>query len=428
MQPKSFRLQPTERALLARVIREGDWDSTLGGYRYDLTELSAQERSILERAGRLPNVRVSLDHDQLVKRLRRDAKKLSASQVGNAFIAGFEPSLTSDVAQRRQGALMNWPQAALLPSHRYQGSARRPDICQTCGHEPSRREDLAELSFEGSLHGGIPCSLTNPANLLAWLDNFLPEPSAEPSPEAKGGFAQVFELIAALRPEEGCGALIQALGRAKLLPNRQARGSAVEALATAGVLSTPEHSGFFQRYVEFWPRQARPSARVEMDPPGGFWRAKHGVNGAAFDYYFGHLKLGIAPRRAAADLTPKKASPKKAMPATELDVGDVFVFSRGKKGKVAGVVVDFMPSPSAGPGPVFRFFDWQGKAEPTLSQLEGAGMRPHDTAIYGMRKLVHRKQDPLYVHLGRLDVPKRRSDVQIRRLSELDVILAYTFA
>src|SRR5262249_1749219 len=51
----------------------------------------------------------------------------------------------------------------------------------------------------------------------------------------------------------------------------------IETLGACSVLETAEYPGFTTKWTSFAARQARPSVRVECDPPIAFWSAGHGV-------------------------------------------------------------------------------------------------------------------------------------------------------
>jgi hypothetical protein len=57
--------------------------------------------------------------------------------------------------------------------------------------------------------------------------------------------------------------------------------SLLETLAYANVLNAPEHPGLLEAWQTYAARDQRPSVRVEVDAPLGFWRASHGVNRTA---------------------------------------------------------------------------------------------------------------------------------------------------
>lgn len=420
--PPTFALPTVVAASLARVC-DGDapWDQELGGYRYPVEELSVEELERIQRAGVVPNHRVAVDHDEAVARLRGLVETIAVEHIGSAFVAAF--SAGSDF-ERLAGGMMNWVQAAHMPAHAHQGNERRPDICGICGHDDTATQDLGEVAHRARDGAGVPASLSDPTTLIARLEVFVAAPIPRPDDEARGAFRRLFEVLEAASDGDSEGKIRRALGKVRLLANARQRATVLETLGTAGVLCTPEHPGFFRRHFEYWGRQQRPRPRVDADPPICFWRARHGVNAAAVHHYFGHLGLDL-PLRAPAARASAATKTKRATPATELEVGDVFAFPFGD-GVQVGVVTGFVSSKSAGPGPVFAFYSWEGDEPPDLEALSDLEFHPARYAIFRMRKRVHRKTNPLYRHVGRIaEPPARESGCTIARITDLDRILRH---
>lgn len=414
--PRTFVLSAELCESLARVI---DVDAD-GDERYPVERLSAAEQRRLVAAGFVPNQRVRVDHDEAVARLRAVVGRLDRALVASAFVAAFEPGTPFEP---RAGALMNWVQGAYLEPHELQGNAARPDVCVVCGHHRDDTHDLAEVAWRARDGGGMPCSLSDPTVLVARLEVFEAWPAVEPSEAARRAFVRFFEVLAELPADASESHLRKALGRAKVLGNVRDRASAIETLGTAGVLSTADYPGFFGAHFPFWPRQNRPGPRVETDPPICFWRARDGVNRAAFEHLFGHLHLEPALREREPVARP--ATTRRATPETELEVGDVFAFRLPEAEYMLAVVTGFCASPSAGPGPIMAFYDWRGPMPVQVDDIAAAGFYPARYALFQMRKRVHRKKDPLYEYVGKAAVvPERQSGFGISSLRELDTVLA----
>lgn len=367
----------------------------------------------------VPPTRSSVvDHDEAVARLRKICRELDVRRVADAFVSTFDvydPVLA--------GGLMCWVQGANMPEHPATGTKSRPNLCRVCGLE-SQRSDFAEDCLDARSGGGIPSSLSNPLTLTAALEQFAAAPVAKPSKRAIAQFVALLSVIRSAPPTAGESKLRAALGKAGVLGNARERQAALETLGTIGVLATAEHRGFFRNHVDYWARQDRPGPRVEVDPPLCFWRAADGVHRDAFTHYFGQLGLDPELLRAPAPKAPSRAAPKPT-PATELEVGDVFAFVCPDGGWRAGIVLGFLPSKSAGPGPIFRFYSPRLEREPELETLSSLALLPVEIALYGMRKRSHRKLDPRYRHLGTSAAPERGSGgCTIGNLKDLDRALA----
>lgn len=325
-------------------------------------------------------------HDETLEELRALSRKLDADAISGAFVA----SLSLPPAFWR-APLVALAAARGVPKHAI-AVTFSDGSCKECG--------LAERVALEPPHDRGQCLPGDLARALVVLRAVREQPAPLPSREDKARMARLFEVIAALPPTAREAQLEKQMAAAEVcVGNKYDRRHVIETLGACGILETNEHPGFTTRWTSFAARQARPSVRVECDPPIAFWTAAHGVNAGNVATWFGHLGIkapkATAPRVAAREAAEAKvaASAKKraarAARETELAVGDAVAFAIGAR-YVAGIVIGTMAD-KGGRSPVIELCAWKGDALPTAAQLaktKAAGRTWGDRLIRGPVLLV----------------------------------------
>lgn len=272
-----------------RVFREGRHEVRVPA------TVDADALAALAARGLAPNTFVTLTHDEAVAELRTRARAVDLRAAAEAFVA----SLGSAPLHRR--ALL--PASALgstLPEHAYEG---RPDrTCDVCFVDPTVTVDVTD-AWRSRRTSGSPLPGDVVASVLALRD--APAPWPRPAPHDVWTLHEVLRTLRALPPGTRAGAAAKAVHRERLLAGRaqHAVTSLLEDLALLGVLQTPEHPGLLTRFTTARERDRRPSVRVEVSAPLGFWTADDGVDAGLVERLFGHLPVPPA-RPAEAPTAP----------------------------------------------------------------------------------------------------------------------------
>jgi hypothetical protein len=347
-------------------------------------------------------------HDALVAELRTLAKRVQLKRAADAFVA----SLGGDETHRP--ALICALLALRIPAHPFDASRYRGEACGVCGCEPTWTADEEHEAGAKTtvLPGSVPHAVTY---LRAWLER----PPAEPTAANRAVLASVLRLVGDLPDTAGEAKLNAAMATARLgLGGKYARRFVLETLGYASVLVPPDRTGLLEGWVPFPARDDRPSMRVEIDAPLGFWRAAHGVNLRAVKKLFADVPIPKAAHPRPSATVVSKSKPRKVV-TTALVPGDVLEIRA--EGSVFHVVVsDLRRSPTRVSAVVARI-DVPSGGDPRT-----ATVTPHEALVSRMLK----QSDPRlgYVHIGRRDdvKPIRVSRVVVRFPAELPRVWAST--
>lgn len=295
--------------LLRRVYAHGnsyvDGDKN-HGHRIPDTFTDA-ERQALKDAGLEPNVFVALTHDDAVRRLREAAAQIDLRRAADAFVASM---VSSDLAW-----LTVLPATGLghaMPAHAME--AMGGGSCRICFHRNERIDPTMRAYFR-HLQGAGWGTGSGPAEGMLALEAVLqlaPDAWPRPTPRDIWVFHRLLELLRTLPADTRYSKARAALKDARLLRvnNPYRCETVLEALATLGVLQTPEHPGLFTRWTTAVERDQRPSTKVEVPAPLAWWSAAHGLNETLLARLFGHL--ACPDREPPADPVAKPARRKPA--------------------------------------------------------------------------------------------------------------------
>lgn len=294
--------------LLRRVYANGNsYFDADGNYCHRIPDtFDDAERQALKNAGLQPNTFVEIPHDEAVERLRQAAAGVDLRRAADVFVASM---VSSDLAW-----LTVLPATALglaMPAHPMQ--AMGGGSCRVCFHR-EERADLTMRAYFRHLQGAGWGTGGGPVEGLLALEaagRVGLEDWPRPTPRDIWVFHRLLDLLRALPAETRYSKARAALKAAKLLRvNTPYRCETVlEALATLGVLQTPEHPGLFTRWTTAAERDQRPSTKVEAPAPLGWWSAAHGLDEGLLDRLFGHLDCPDREPLIEEAATPARRKP-----------------------------------------------------------------------------------------------------------------------
>lgn len=308
-------------------------------------------------------------HDDTIAKARKLARTIDRERIASAFVASL--------AQRPgfwRAPLLALAASERVPTHAYQRFSASSPACAICGFDPDAK--IVAIREDGQLlPGDVAGARLALERATAQLDH-----APVPTKDDVAAFGRLLALVAELPPTAREGKLVDAITKAKVVSgNRYDRRHVVETLGGCGILETPEYPGFTTKWTTFAARQARPSTRVECDPPIAFWQAAHGMNAENVRGWFGHLEVDVvppSPDRAQADAAAKTRASSargradaRAARSTEFERGDAIAIST-PTGWVGAVVVRHHQD-RGGRTATIVFVDWRGNEAPTLEALTG---------------------------------------------------------
>lgn len=264
-----------------KILFEYFWSSS--GWKPDSSRrISQQDFEYAKSHGAMFDP-IHVTHESLLSRASSSIDSLSLDQVSAAFAA----SLSSRRLELRS-CLASYSVLSHMPRHELQPSECVPRQCSVCGEFVRGSDDIEDinvLNFERLKWGGVRHDQVLYAVLdLEWLQRI---PDIQPTGEDVILLRTVLDAIRKLPPNVTAPSLEAYL---KFLPsNKDERRVLVSILGIAGLLETPEHSGYMTKFRPFSERVAPPRRFVELSYPVCWWRAEFGLNEAAVDYWFANL-------------------------------------------------------------------------------------------------------------------------------------------
>jgi hypothetical protein len=219
-------------------------------------------------------------HDDALARVIAARDALSVERVANAFLASLS-SRRLDLRSALGSYAVFRHATAHAPMVCYY---ERCDLCGAFAGS-SDPEDLNVLNFERFKWGGVRHD--DPVYTALDLNLFLAEPQQDPSQ------ADIEILRALIHAVETSPASVTSINVESRLSgvfksNKAERDVVVAILGFCGILESPGHPGYRERFIPLVER-ARPSRQLAgMQYPACWWRSRDGVNRIALDEYFGH--------------------------------------------------------------------------------------------------------------------------------------------
>jgi len=216
-------------------------------------------------------------HNLTLDRLRHAVNRLTAREVGDAFLA----SLSSRRLDWRS-ALGSYAVFRHMPLHPESGKVS----CDVCGmYLKAREEDLNILNFERLKWGGV--RHTYPVYAMLDLEIFLAVPRPRPSKEDVALFAALLQAIDAV-PRDTTSASLHKHFPKELKANKAERDVIANILGFVGALATARHQGYVDKFVPVLDRELPDRRFVDMAYPACWWRGSDGLRREHLGEFFGH--------------------------------------------------------------------------------------------------------------------------------------------
>ncbi|MBU6414370.1 MAG: hypothetical protein KGS45_12970 [Planctomycetes bacterium] len=223
---------------------------------------------------------VVLTHDDIMHRAIAAVKRVNARQVANAFVFSL--------SNRRLDLRSALGSFAVFQHFKVHPGPDPRSGCQVCGEQLSdhRGHDLSVLNFERHKWGGV----RHDQPLYAALDLELFAAIAPVTPTSRDIdiLKQILSAIDAAPLKTTSTALQKHLAPI-LKSNKSERDKLVAILGYCGIIATPEHPGYTDRFVECRQREAPSSNFAEMKYPAVWWKRSNGINREALHHWFGHI-------------------------------------------------------------------------------------------------------------------------------------------
>lgn len=268
-----------------KILFDTYWSA--GGWK-DPPEVAPEDRAYAIRAGYM-FPRENVAHNAVVQRVLDTQSNVTATQVGNAFLA----SLTSRQLHLRS-ALGSYAVGMHFPLHRFEPSSS-PYICGICqAYDIDEDADYDVLNFERHKWGGVRHDM--PVYVAFDLEQFARLPPVKVRREDLDVFRAILDTAVGLPAGARPAQLVKAL-KGVFPSNDEERRIAVSILGYAGILASPERPTYFERFVPYRERMMPPVARTDWDYPLWYWRARYGLDPKAVEFFFPHVDLAGIVRR-----------------------------------------------------------------------------------------------------------------------------------
>ena len=203
-----------------------------------------------------------------------------------AVAAAFLASLSTRRLELRS-ALGSYSVLRHLPDHVHHGP-RKP--CPTCGEYDREGDevDLNILNFERFRWGGVRHE--EPTYATFDLERFLESDRPEPTDSDRAIFRDLMRAIEAV-PAETTGPQLQARLGGIFPSNKAERDILINILGYCGILRTPSHPGFRDRFIPTCDRDLPTQHLVDMGYPACWWKGRGGIERDAVRACFPALDL-----------------------------------------------------------------------------------------------------------------------------------------
>ncbi len=253
-----------------KILLQTYWGSQ--GWRYK----AASPEAILQakEEGYMFDEVCPLTHDETLSQLTETVRKVSATDVANAFLY----SLSTRQLQYRS-ALGSYYYALAIPEHSHKGQG----TCYDCNWLEDK--DYNVLNFERYKWGGV--RHTYPGYVLFDLQQFLLLPKVNPTKEDWHILKLILDTISELPPKKKVGAYRDLISKKKLFPaNKSEISVLLNILGICGVLSSQDAPCYCDCFADVWHRSPREHTN-DFAYPVNWWHAEDGVNEEWFYSVFG---------------------------------------------------------------------------------------------------------------------------------------------
>lgn len=266
---------PDKRAL--KILFDAYWSPA--GWRYDIENRLSQEDFAYAKSMGLMFDAMQVGHAEALEWLSHGIHSIDRRKVVDAFLA----SLSTRRLDWRS-ALGSFAVFQHLESH-------EPEVqggyCGICGHYPnSGEQDFNVLNFERFKWGGV----RHDHVVYAAMDLGLFAKETVPAPTEQD-IAIFRNLVQAIRlaPPETSSAKLQTLLSTAFRSNKDERDRLIGILGFCGILATPDHPGFSEKFIPYNRRDVPSRRFVDMAYPACWWQTDVGINQSQLEAYFGHV-------------------------------------------------------------------------------------------------------------------------------------------
>ena len=237
---------------------------------------TAAERALAKREGYPVDAKLTISHDDCLKRLLKAAARIKPEQATVAFIAGVGGSTLLG----RQ-VLVSYAHARHLPAHKADPTPGYKN-CRTCGIDLKEQLDPTDRILRVAL-GNVWNE--GAGNYFLDLEEYLRGAAPKPTKADREVLCAVLRTAAKVAPSCTPGELEKELAAKKVIPSSEkyARYGILEALAMVGVLPNPFLPPEWDHLVtqtELWDasRRVKSAPRSDIILPFGGWRGELGVD------------------------------------------------------------------------------------------------------------------------------------------------------
>jgi hypothetical protein len=225
---------------------------------------------------------VRLSHEEIVRRAIGVRSRVDPKAVADAFLASLSPRRLE-----LRSALGSYAILRHFPDHVHDDDCLQ---CQVCGEydRANEDEDLSVLYFERFKRGGVRHE--HPSYAAFDLERFLE--AERPGPK-DADLAILRALLRAIEaaPAGTTGPMLQARLGGIFPSNKGERDILVNILGYCGILRTPGHPGFRDRFIPSCEREEPPHHFVDLGYPACWWKGRDGIDREAVRAYFPALDL-----------------------------------------------------------------------------------------------------------------------------------------
>lgn len=258
-----------------KILFKTYWSST--GWRPEKDQVTpADDLLFAKRAGVMFDP-IRLSHEEIVQRSLDVMARIDPEAIADAFLA----SLSTRRLELRS-ALGSYAVLRHFPAHDHQDHRLQ---CQVCGEydRSGDEEDLNVLSFERFKWGGVRHE--QPTYALFDLERFM---ESERPNWKNSDLAILRNLLRAIEsvPPATTGPQLQAKLEGLFPSNKAERDILINILGYCGILRTPGHPGFGDRFIPFCDQEKPPHRFVDLGYPACWWKGRDGIDRDGVRAYF----------------------------------------------------------------------------------------------------------------------------------------------
>jgi hypothetical protein len=230
-------------------------------------------------AGLMFRESTQLDHDGWVARARSAVARVSATDVGLAFLVSLETRRLD-----LRSALGSYAVARHLPLHSFE-PATDGGGCRVCGLSAQKNQDLNVLNFERFKWGGVR---REDITFVAFdLEQFAKAPGEALTDE---GLAAGRELVKTLRSAPPRATATNVATQIRSFgSNKAEREVVMDILGVCGVLREEEHPSFRREFIHSDSRPLPNQHFIDRAYPACWWRGSGGVDDDALGEFLPQL-------------------------------------------------------------------------------------------------------------------------------------------